>query len=275
MRNPKLEGLTPGPTLIERAYEAILSGICDGRLPPGHRVNQDELAASLQISRQPVGQALSILKTQGFVRDNGRRGLLVAPLEREFVRSIYQLREALDAMAARLAAERCSPADLAEGRKLLAAGRRAVESESVEVLIAADMRFHMWIYAASGNPLLLETMSHYWNHLRRVMGEVLRHRPRRRQVWMEHEAILRAIIEQDGKTAEALALTHARDAALGMVGYIPAVTATADGASAAAASADAARADAAPPGAPAFPKPLAGKGATVLPPQIPRRKSSA
>ncbi len=260
MRNPKLESLSPGPTLIERAYEAILSAICDGRLTPGHRVNQDELAASLKISRQPVGQALSILKSQGFVRDNGRRGLLVAPLEREFVRSIYQLREALDAMAARLAAERCSPADLAEGRKLLAEGRKAVESESVEVLIAADMRFHMWIYATSGNPLLVETMSHYWNHLRRVMGEILRHRPRRRKVWMEHEAILRAIIERDAKSAESLALAHARDAAQGMVGYLPALTT---------------EADSAPPIAPDFGAPLAGKGAIALPPQASRRKSSA
>ena len=260
MRNSKLESLSPGPTLIERAYEAILSAICDGRLSPGRRVNQDELAASLQISRQPVGQALSILKSQGFVRDNGRRGLLVAPLEREFIRSIYQLREGLDAMAARLAAERSSPPELTEGRRLLAEGRKAVESESVEVLIAADMRFHMWIYATSGNPLLLETMNHYWNHLRRGMGEILSHRPQRRRVWMEHEAILRAIIERDGKMAEALALAHARDAAQGMVGYIPATTF---------------EAGAAPRNGPGFKTPVADRGATVLPAPGQRRKSSA
>ena len=224
MRNANLESLSPGPTLIERAYEAILAGICDGRLAPNQRINQDGLAALLRISRQPVGQALSILKSQGFVRDNGRRGLVIAPLEREFIRSIYQLREALDSMAARLAAERCSPADLAEGRRLLAEGRKACESESVDFLIAADMRFHLWIYASAGNPLLLETMNHYWNHLRRAMGEILRHRPSRRRVWIEHEAILRAIIERDADTAGSLALAHARDAALGMVDSIPATT---------------------------------------------------
>ena len=224
MPNTSLESLSPGPTLIERAYEAILAAICDGRLEPGQRVNQDELAARLHISRQPVGQALSILKSQGFVRDNGRRGLLVAPLEREMIRSIYQLREALDAMAASLAAERCSPVDLTEGRRILAEGRKAVESSSVDEMIATDMRFHMWIYSASGNPLLVETMNHYWNHLRRAMGEILRHRPSRRKVWMEHESVLRAIIEQDAKAAAALALAHAKDAALSMVESIPAKT---------------------------------------------------
>lgn len=224
MRNAKLEGLSHGPTLIERAYEAILAAICDGRLSPGVRLNQDGLAALLQISRQPVGQALSILKSQGFVRDNGRRGLLIAPLERELVRAIYQLREALDSMAARLAAERCSPTDLAEGRRLLSEGRKAIQAGGVDALIAADMRFHMWIYAAAGNPLLVETMNHYWNHLRRAMGEILRDLPSRQEVWKEHDAILKAIIERDGKTAEKLALAHARDAAERVVTSIPATT---------------------------------------------------
>ena len=224
MRNANLESLSHGPTLIERAYEAILAAICDGRLLPNERLKQDELAARLQISRQPVGQALSILKSQGFVRDNGRRGLVIAPLEREFVRAIYQLREALDSMAARLASERCSPSDIAEGRRLLVAGRKALESDSVEALIAADMRFHMWIYQTAGNPLLVETMNHYWNHLRRAMGEILRHPSSRRSVWSEHDAIVKAIIERDGKTAEKLALAHARGAAVRVVDSIPATT---------------------------------------------------
>src|ERR1041385_808974 len=153
MRNTKFDGLRPGPTLIERAYEAILEAIRDGRLAPGVRLNQDELAARLQISRQPVGQALTILKSQGFVRDNGRRGLIVAPLEKDFLRSIYQLREALDALAARLAAERCSPNDAIEGKRLVEAGRKAEAAGIVEALIDADMALHMWIYTVAGNPL--------------------------------------------------------------------------------------------------------------------------
>src|SRR5215475_4284430 len=176
MRNTKIEGIRPGPTLVDRAYAAILDAICDRRLPPGERINQEDLAAMLQISRQPVGQALTILKSQGFVRDNGRRGLIVAPLERTFFRSIYQLREAIDALAARLAAERCSPSDAIQGKRLIEEGRRAEASGSVEALIDADMALHMWIYTVAGNPLIVQTMNLYWNHLRRAMGEVLRDR---------------------------------------------------------------------------------------------------
>ncbi|HSN13520.1 MAG TPA: GntR family transcriptional regulator, partial [Anaeromyxobacteraceae bacterium] len=144
--------LVQGPTLIEQTYTSLLAAICDGRLRPGARLNQDDLAGRMRVSRQPVGQALSILKTQGFVRDAGRRGLIVAPLEREFFRSIYELREAIDPMAARLAATRGARADAAGGRKLIAAGRNAVEAASIDALITADMQFHMWVYDLAGNP---------------------------------------------------------------------------------------------------------------------------
>lgn len=217
-----MESLAPGPTLIERAYESILAAISDGRLQPGERLNQDELAARLQISRQPVGQALNILKSQGFVRDNGRRGLIVAPLEREFFRAIYQLREALDSMTARLAASRCSPADIVEARRIVAQGRRAVQTGRVDDLIDADMRFHMWIYRVAGNPLVVDTMALYWNHLRRAMSEILRRPARREAIWDEHEAILDAIIDGNAKVAEKLAFAHASDAANSIAELIPA-----------------------------------------------------
>lgn len=212
---------TQGPTLIDQTYASLLNAICNGRLEPGMRLNQDELAARMQVSRQPVGQALSILKTQGFVRDAGRRGLIVAPLERAFFRAIYQLREAIDPMAARLAAEQAARADLAEGRRLLAAGRDAVKAAAIDGLIACDMAFHLWIYRLSGNPLMLETMRLYWNHLRRAMGEVLRPTATRQQVWDEHESILQALAERDAEAAGRRSLEHVKGAAQRVADSIP------------------------------------------------------
>jgi DNA-binding GntR family transcriptional regulator len=201
-----MERLHHGPTLIERAYDAILDAICSGQIASGERLNQDELAARLNISRQPVTQALSILKSQGFVRDNGRRGLLVAPLERERVRAIYQLREALDPLAARLAAVRCTAGDANVGRRLLAEGKQAGGDRDA---IVADLAFHMWMYEVAGNPLLVDTMRLYWNHLRRPMGEPLGHGP----AWDDQRRILTAIIAGDADAAAACALAHARDEA--------------------------------------------------------------
>jgi DNA-binding GntR family transcriptional regulator len=204
---------SPPPTLIDQAYEAILAAICDGRLAPSQRINQDDLATSLGISRQPVGQALSLLKWQGFVRDTGRRGLIVAPIDPDFFRAIYEVREALDSLAANLAAQRCTRADAAEGRKLLAEGRAALRSGRIEVLIDADMRFHIWICGVAGNPLLSEAMRLYWNHLRRAMGEVLRDPAAQKRVWDEHEEVLRGIASRDPAVASRRATEHARQAA--------------------------------------------------------------
>jgi DNA-binding GntR family transcriptional regulator len=205
--------VSAGPTLTELAYQAILSAICDGSLPSGTRIHHDELASRMGISRQPVGQALSILRTQGFLRDNGRRGLHVAPLEREFFYSIYEIRRPLDALAARLSAQRCNAQDIAEGRRLIAEGRTAAQTGSVPELIAADMRFHMWIYRVSRNPILTETMGLYWNHLRRAMAEVLKYPARRRSIWDEHAGILQAISDRDASGASQRTQAHVKDAA--------------------------------------------------------------
>jgi DNA-binding GntR family transcriptional regulator len=213
--------VTQAPKLVEQSYASILNAICDGRLPPGERLNQDELAQRMNVSRQPVGQALSILKTQGFVRDAGRRGLIVAPLERPFFRAIYELREAIDPMAARLAAQRASPADAKAGREILAAGRAALEGGSADAVIAEDMRFHLWLYRVAGNPLLVETMRLYWNHLRRAMGEVLKDAGGRQQVWVEHAAILDAVSARDAPAAADRALRHVHDAAVRVADSVP------------------------------------------------------
>jgi len=209
MRNSNVETLKPGLTLIEQAYDAILDAICDGRLAPGARLNQDGLAARMGISRQPVGQALSILKAQNFVRDTGRRGLIVAPLEREFFRAAYELREALDALAASLAAQRCTPRDATEGRRLIEGGRAALKSGRLEEMVEADMEFHLWICRVAGNPLLADTIRLYWNHLRRAMGQVLQKPAHRQEVWNEHEEILEAVVAGDPAEASRRATRHA------------------------------------------------------------------
>ena len=80
-----MDTIPPHPTIVEQAYQTILDAICEGRLEPGERLTQESVAAKLSVSRQPVGQALLLLKQQKFVTEAGRRGLMVAPLDREFM----------------------------------------------------------------------------------------------------------------------------------------------------------------------------------------------
>jgi DNA-binding GntR family transcriptional regulator len=200
-------------SLTDRTYDAILDAICGGELAAGARINQDELAARLKVSRQPIVQALALLKVQGFVRESGRRGVVVAPLDRDAICHLYELRSALDGAACRGAAQRGSADAKAWGHGLIAEGRAAVASGSVRRMIEADMRFHRFLYDLSGNPIIAETAQLHWQHIRRLMGGYLQHYRVRDSVWDEHEAILQAVMQGDADLAEKRARQHADGAA--------------------------------------------------------------
>lgn len=212
-----MERLSIQPPLVERVYRALLDAICDGQLPAGARLNQDQLAERLEVSRQPVLQALLLLRKQGFVCESGRRGVVVAPLRADFISQLYEVRSALDALACRAAAERGAADARLSGPALIEEGRRAVRSGSVGRMIAADMRFHLFLYELSGNPLIADTASLHWQHIRRVMGGYLRRYRARQSIWDEHAAMLNAVIAGDSGSAERLAARHAQAAAANLL----------------------------------------------------------
>jgi DNA-binding GntR family transcriptional regulator len=195
-------------SLTDRTYDAILDAISGGELAAGARINQDELAARLNVSRQPVVQALALLKVQGFVRESGRRGVVVAPLDTGFISCLYELRSALDGAACRGAALRAAAEAKLWGPALIADGRAAFASGSVKRMVEADMRFHRLLYDLCGNPMIAETAALHWHHIRRLIGGYLQHYPMR-DVWDEHQAILDAVIAGDPDRAEAAARHHA------------------------------------------------------------------
>jgi DNA-binding GntR family transcriptional regulator len=202
------------PTLVEQVVNAIVSEIVDGELPSNTRLIQDELARAYGVSRQPVQQALLLLRDRGLVREAPGRGLIVSPLDVDFVRNLYEIRAMLDGLAARLAAEHGAERAKSEGSALLDAGRAAVASGSLHEQIEADMQFHAFINELSGNPLIGETTAPHWPYLRRVMGEVLRDDVQMPQtILSEHVAILDAVIAGDGARAEALSREHISRAA--------------------------------------------------------------
>ncbi len=196
-----IESLQRTKSLVEQVYEKILDAICEGTLAPGEPVRQDELAEKLQVSRQPVLTALSQLKMQGFVVERGRRGLQVAPVERARFDAIFELRSALEPLAASLASARATKEQIAAGKALVQHGRKVASGGDAHAALIADVDFHQWIYEASGNPLVVQSMQSHWQHLRRSMGEVLRHRDLARDVWNEHAAVLEAIAQGDAKAA--------------------------------------------------------------------------
>lgn len=214
------------PTLVDQVYEAVLSEISAGNFGPDSRLIQEELAESLGVSRQPVQQALLLLRSHGLLRDAPGRGLMVAPLDPEHVRNLYDVRGVLDGLASSKAAERDSASASVEGPGFIERGREAVRSRSIARMIATDMDFHFFLYGLSGNPLVAESSAAHWSYLRRVMGEVLLRGETPTQIWDQHEAILAAVSAADAKEAERLArahISHASDALVGRLEEQPAL----------------------------------------------------
>ena len=202
-----MEALAIQPSLVQRVCDAVVAEIVAGRLPSGGRLIQDEIARALGVSRHPVQQALLLLRNQGLVKEASGRGLVVAPLEPKAVQDLYQLREAMEALAVRLAAAR--GAALEEAAGLLARGRAAIREGRIEDQISADIAFHTALAQASGNVLLAETMAPHWPKFRRIMAEVLRAGEQAtRRVWDEHEEILQATRAGEGERAEKLCREH-------------------------------------------------------------------
>jgi len=207
-----MRAFLPEPDLSERIHDAVLEAICSGELKAGTRLTQEVLAQQFGVSRQPVLQAMMLLRREGFLTETGRKGVCVAPLDVQQARNLYVVRAALDGAAARLAAARYTPELAHRGRLLLDVGRRAA-SGSVPAVIEADIDFHLFVYEASGNPVIGETAQPHWQHLRRVMAAALSEEDLRVSVWDEHEGILRTLEAGQVEEAEALCRGHAEQTA--------------------------------------------------------------
>ncbi len=209
--------LASQPNLVEQVHDALLEEIASGQLAPGDRVIQEQVAQALGVSRQPVQQALALLRSQGVLHDAPGRGLIVVPLDPGHVGHMYDIRAVIEGLACRRAAENNADKAARLGPALIEAGRKAVAGGSVAKMIAADIRFHEFVYGLSGNPLVAPALATHLTYTQRVMGQVLISDDKPRDIWDQHAAILKAIAKGDGERAEALVRSHLTQAADFMV----------------------------------------------------------
>ena len=212
-----MKAISLQPNLVDQVKDALLEEITSGKLSPGERIIQEQIAQALGVSRQPVQQALLLLRNQGVLKDAGGRGLIVAPLDADHVAHIYEMRAVIEGLACRLAATHRAEQARKQGEAIIEAGRKAVASGSVAKMIAADIRFHEFLYSLSGNPLIGPAMDTHLTYTQRVMGEVLVQDQEPRDIWDQHAKILAAIVSGKPELAEKLAKDHLMQASHFMV----------------------------------------------------------
>ena len=215
-------------TLANQAYERVRARILDGRLPPGSRVVVRPLCTELGLSPTPIRAALSALEQEGLLIATAHRGYSVTTVTGDEMRDIYELREALDGVAAgRVATKGPAAAQLVPLLEwLLEEQRRCVSDGSLSRYSDLDLAFHREIWKASGNARLLETVEGLSGLVRLGSGTSSQVPGRLPAALAEHRAIVQAIVDGDAEGAAAAARAHVRNADIALQHHL----ATADAA---------------------------------------------
>lgn len=192
------------------AYETLLAAIEDGTLPPGSRLREVELAARFGISRTPVREALQRLEGQGLVAHEPNQGAMVTVLDYARIAELYDLREMLEGMAARLAAQHATPTEI-EVLHAMVAHDRGLGDDPRE-LARRNKLFHRQIHRTARNRFLDGVLENMRLSLVLLAGTTLAIPERGGASIEEHAAVVAAIEGRDAEAAEAAARRHIREA---------------------------------------------------------------
>ena len=200
-------GATAYQSKADLAYGSLRQQILDGSIAPSAAINQEALAADLGVSTTPLREALRRLETEGFVHMRAHREVVVAPVDIDEMLDLYQAREELDVLSARLAAKRHDDDDRAH---ITRATERLSEEDAGDPLVLNRL-FHVAIYRASHNGVLIETLESLWDRAdryRRLIPLDVHHQ----DVTDEHAELAQAVLARRSARAASLMRAHVRSA---------------------------------------------------------------
>lgn len=193
------------------AYWTIRDAIRKGVIRAGDRLIELDLAAALEMSRTPVREALRRLEAERLVEIAPRRGYIVPTITLDELVDIFEIREVLEGLAARRAAQRMGPAELEALRDTVERRERAYDENDLPALRESTVQFHRLLRAGAKNGRLPELLALLFDANRSLgLHEMA---PKRVEAAIaEHRAIAEAIIARDAERAEQLTREHARNA---------------------------------------------------------------
>jgi DNA-binding GntR family transcriptional regulator len=215
MKRPALAVLEPnvGGTLTDRLFDALQRAIVEGEIPQGSKISEPELARYHGVSRGSLREAIARLEACKLVERKPNLGARVVQLSALQLVEIFQLREALEGMAARLAAQAMSESEIGELDALLEQHGRQIDQEHGRAYFQkqGDLDFHFRIVQGSKNRQLIALLCEDLYHLLRMYRVQFGMRSKRcRQAFDEHQYLLSAIRSRDPEMAELVMRQHVR-----------------------------------------------------------------
>ncbi|PYC22624.1 GntR family transcriptional regulator [Aquipseudomonas alcaligenes] len=208
---PPVADQADSETLAESVFRRIQAAIVCGEIAPGSKISEPELARIYGISRGPLREAIHRLEGQRLLVRVPHVGARVVSLSHAELIELYEIRESLEGMACRLAAERMTQGEIDELRRVLDLHERdaAFQAGVGYYQQEGDFDFHYRIIQGSGNKTLAQMLCGELYQLVRMYRLQFSATPNRpRQAFAEHHRILDAIAERDGELAELLMRRH-------------------------------------------------------------------
>lgn len=202
-----------GGTIPERVFAALREAIVEGRIAPGSKISEPELARAYGISRGPLREAIGRLDACGLVVRRANVGARVIAMSRSGLLEIFYIREALEGMAARLAAQQMTGEEIADLRRLLAQHDEQISRDASHAHFQrdGDLDFHYRIVQGSHNQRMIELLCNDLYHVMRLyryqFGMPSKRGP---TAFQEHRHIVDAIERRDAEMAELLMRSHIR-----------------------------------------------------------------
>ena len=212
--------LDTGSSFAKEAYVALKRAICAMDIydhPHEVRLDERKLSEGLGVSRTPIREAMTLLEQEGFVRTRPRRGIYVVKKSKRQIVEMITVMAALESMAARLAAERATPADIAELHGLMDEFRDGGnDGARLDEYSDANIAFHQAIIRMSGCALLAEMTENLFIHMRAIRKITIHQENRAARSVADHFRIIEALERCDPEMAERLA----RDHTLGLAAHV-------------------------------------------------------
>lgn len=208
-----LKHQTDNTTLTERVFDVLCNDIVEGVIPPGSKISEPDLARRLEVSRASLREAIGRLEACNLVSRKPNVGARVVELTNDQLLEIYDVREALEGMAARLAASRMTPEEIDQLRDLVGAHQHQINSEpgGVHFQRVGDLDFHFMIVQGSHNQRLIGLLCNDLYHLVRMYRHQFGLTSQRTQPAInEHQCIVELIASGDGEMAELMMRRHVR-----------------------------------------------------------------
>ena len=198
-------------TLSIKAYEVLETEIVLRNLKPGTALREEDIARQLNISPTPVREAINKLEQEGLIYRKPHRSAIVKPLKESDVYELCEIRESLECLAIKLAAERISIGTIRELQKIVKKSEKYLNENRLREYVKTNRQFHDCIFRVAGNGRLKMIMSSIHNQLAILMLTTAKIPGKSKSATAQHKQMIKALEAKDQQLAVKIMKKHIRE----------------------------------------------------------------